>query len=109
MVESLWINFDGGYDRQYLESVLEPGDIVVAEYQRYDYEGNALAYVFRGEKILEADASHCSCNGLEDLGALTPVTSEYVRLVPKAQRYSAEFNAALNAALDELHPKAANE
>lgn len=65
--------FDGFNDesdlRQQFELVFHPLEvgieIIVAIYQREDYEGRAFVVFRQGEHVYEVNGSHCSCYGLE--------------------------------------------
>jgi len=40
-------------------------EILLAIYQEEDYSGSAFVLLKRNGQLLEVEASHCSCNGLE--------------------------------------------
>jgi hypothetical protein len=45
---------------------LSGAEVLIAEYDRGDYDGGAFILFRRGGKLFEAYDSHCSCNGLEN-------------------------------------------
>jgi hypothetical protein len=45
---------------------LRDDEVVFAAYSSQAYNGTALVVFYRNGNLFSVDASHCSCNGLED-------------------------------------------
>lgn len=55
-------------------------EIIVAAYFKESYEGAAYLLLKKGVNYYEVEASHCSCNGLEECFRLgSPVDLNYIR------------------------------
>lgn len=51
------------------------GEIMLASYDRQDYDGSAFVLLRRAGVLYEVNASHCSCMGLEDQWNPEPTTA----------------------------------
>jgi hypothetical protein len=47
------------------KDVLEGAEILLASYEREQYDGNAFVLLRRDDKLYEVHGYHCSCYGLE--------------------------------------------
>lgn len=56
-------------------------DILYAAYNQEGYEGSAYVLFYEEGKLWEVEASHCSCNGLED--AWVPVETSIATLLQR--------------------------
>ena len=52
--------------KEYKTSTPEPEEVIVADYDREDYEGSSVVVYRNSDTYYVIYASHCSCYGLED-------------------------------------------
>lgn len=76
-------------------------DILFATYGTPSYEGYAVVLYRDGDKLMEVQAGHCSCYGLEDQWHPDEVSVEQLHARPGLNRYE-EHDAAAYPAWDAL-------
>lgn len=64
------------------KGALDGATVRFASYSYEDYSGDAIVIFERDGSLWEARGSHCSCNGLEDQWAPTPVTWAAIAMRP---------------------------
>ncbi len=64
---------------------LQGVEILFAEYNRYDHEGDAWVIFKKDNKLYEVGGSHCSCNGLENQWVPQISSAKAILMMPRVK------------------------